>query len=111
MLKSTEQRFSSRVNIHIVQCDSQVQSVTKITNETEMKELLDHFESTFRARISGPCSNSGRAVEQKEFKNLKGMIYFTTRRGLPQKKPAINGFRVPQRDYRDSGALWASRRY
>ncbi len=42
MLKSTD-TFSSRVNIHIVQCDSQVQSVTKITNETEMKALLDGF--------------------------------------------------------------------
>jgi predicted metal-dependent peptidase len=111
MLKSTD-TFSSRVNIHIVQCDSQVQSVTKITNETEMKELLDHFEiHGFGGTDFRPVFEYVDAlVEQKEFKNLKGMIYFTDGDGVfPQKKPAYKtAFVFLNDDYRDIRVpIWA----
>jgi predicted metal-dependent peptidase len=111
MLKSTD-TFASRVNIHIVQCDSEVQSVTKITNEAEMKELLDHFEiHGFGGTDFRPVFEYVDALaEQKEFKNLKGMIYFTDGDGVfPQKKPAYKtAFVFLNDDYRDVWVpIWA----
>lgn len=111
MLKSTD-TFASKVNIHIVQCDSQVQSVTKITNEAEMKALLTGF------KIHGLGGTDFRPVfdyvdaliGQKEFKNLKGMIYFTDGDGIyPQKKPPYKtAFVFLNDDYRDIRIpIWA----
>lgn len=78
ILKETES-FSSRVNIHIVQCDAQVQNDTKITNMDEMDEFLQHM------KLYGFGGTDFRPVfeyvdtliKNHEFDNLCGLIYFT----------------------------------
>lgn len=88
ILKETE-NFSSRVNIHIIQCDAQIQNDTKITNMDEM----DHFMQNLK--LYGFGGTDFRPVFQyvddlvakKEFENLCGLIYFTDGYGTYPTKP------------------------
>lgn len=90
ILKSSE-NFFRKVNIHILQCDSKVRRDTKITNDEEFErfmreEKLEGFGSTdFRPVFD----YVDKAVNNKEFENLKGLIYFTDGYGVfPTQKPS-----------------------
>lgn len=92
ILKSSE-NFFRKVNIHILQCDSEVRQDTKITNDEEFetflqKGQLEGFGSTdFRPVFT----YVDRAIEQGEFENLKGLIYFTDGFGVfPEHKPSYD---------------------
>ncbi len=92
ILKSSE-NFFRKVNIHIIQCDSEVRRDTKITNDDEFEAFmregkLEGFGSTdFRPVFS----YVDRAIESGEFENLKGLIYFTDGYGVfPEHKPPHN---------------------
>lgn len=92
ILKSSE-NFFRKVNIHIIQCDSEVQSDTKITCDDDfeafMKEgKLEGFGSTdFRPVFD----YVNKKIEEGEFENLKGLIYFTDGYGVfPEKMPAYD---------------------
>lgn len=86
----TSNSFFEKVNIHIIQCDSKIQSDIKITNPKDLDRIAEEF------TISGFGSTDFRPVfdyvdellEKKEFENLKGLIYFTDGRGIyPSKAP------------------------
>ena len=83
ILKGTE-NFFRKINVHIVQCDSEVQSDTKITGEEDfdafMREgKLKGFGSTdFRPVFE----YVDRLAADGEFENLKGLIYFTDGYGI-----------------------------
>lgn len=89
ILKGSE-NFFHKINVHIIQCDSEVQSDTKITCD-------DDFEAFMRyGKLSGFGSTDFRPVfqyldelkRQGEFENLKGLIYFTDGYGIyPEKMP------------------------
>ena len=89
LLMSTES-FFSKVNIHIVQCDAQVQEVVKITRREEFEHYLKHM--TIRG-LGGTdfrpvFAYVDQLVKQREFQHLKGMIYFTDGCGtFPERKP------------------------
>ena len=92
ILKSSE-NFFRKVNIHIIQCDSEVRRDTKITNDEEfeifMREgQLEGFGSTdFRPVFA----YVDKAIESGAFENLKGLIYFTDGYGVfPEHKPSHN---------------------
>lgn len=78
ILKSTES-FFSKVNIHIIQCDATIQEDAKITSQ----EDFDRYLQTMKLRGFGGTdfrpvfSYVDKLIEQKEFQNLKGLIYFT----------------------------------
>lgn len=89
ILKSTES-FFSKINLHIIQCDADIQEDKKITCQEEFDEYLKTM------KIRGLGGTDFRPVfeyvEQlrhgKEFTNLKGLIYFTDGFGeYPAKKP------------------------
>lgn len=89
ILKSSE-NFFRKVNIHIIQCDSEVRRDTKITNDDEFEAFmregqLEGFGSTdFRPVFA----YVNQAIENGEFENLKGLIYFTDGYGVfPEHKP------------------------
>lgn len=89
ILKSSE-NFFRKVNIHIIQCDSQVRRDTKITSDEDFEAFmregqLEGFGSTdFRPVFT----YVNKAIENGEFENLKGLIYFTDGYGVfPEKKP------------------------
>lgn len=92
ILKSSE-NFFRKVNIHIIQCDSEVRCDTKITNDDEFEAFmrngqLEGFGSTdFRPVFA----YVDQAIENGEFENLKGLIYFTDGYGVfPERKPPHN---------------------
>ena len=89
ILKSTES-FFSKINVHIIQCDADIQEDKKITCQEDFDEYLRTMQ------IRGLGGTDFRPVfeyveelrKNKEFTNLKGLIYFTDGYGaFPAKKP------------------------
>ncbi|MBR3630792.1 MAG: metallopeptidase [Oscillospiraceae bacterium] len=90
ILKAQES-FFSRINIHIIQCDAEVQEDAKITSQEEFDEYLKSMKlrglggTDFRPVFS----YVDELIRRKEFRNLKGMIYFTDGFGrFPSVPPA-----------------------
>ena len=92
ILKSTES-FFSKMNLHIIQCDTAIQEHVKITTQEEFDRYLDTM------TLKGFGGNNevelfryvDELVKNKEFTNLKGMIYLTDGYGIfPNKKPDYN---------------------
>ena len=89
VLKNTES-FFSKINLHIIQCDAEIQEHVRITNQDEFDAYLKSM------TIKGLGGTDFRPVfdfvdelvENKEFQNLKGLIYFTDGYGtFPAKMP------------------------
>lgn len=89
ILKSSE-NFFHEINVHIIQCDSQIQSDTVIKREEDFEEYLEH------GKMNGFGATDFRPVfayveelrQKKEFENLKGLIYFTDGYGIyPERMP------------------------
>ena len=89
ILKSTES-FFSKINLHIIQCDADIQEDKKITCQEDFDEYLETMQ------IHGLGGTDFRPVfeyveqlrKNKEFANLKGLIYFTDGYGeFPARKP------------------------
>lgn len=89
ILKGGENFFHT-FNIHIIQCDHQVQSDTKLTCEEDMKAFFREGKLTgFGATDFRPAfAYVEKLQERKEFENLKGLIYFTDGYGIyPERMP------------------------
>lgn len=97
--------FFRKINVHIIQCDADVQTDRKITSAEELDALMEEFE----VRGSGGTDFRpvfryvDRLVEQKAFQNLKGLIYFTDGYGVfPRRPPAYDtAFVFYHEDYTD----------
>ena len=89
ILKSTES-FFAKINLHIIQCDAEIQKDVKITSQEE----FDNYLSTMILHGFGGTDFRPvfryveKLIEQREFTNLKGLIYFTDGFGVfPERKP------------------------
>ena len=89
ILKSTESYFS-KVNIHIVQCDSKVQEHVRITCQEDFDNYLDEMQilglggTNFRPVFD----LTDELIARGELTNLRGLIYFTDGFGVfPSRKP------------------------
>lgn len=89
ILKGRE-NFFHKINVHIIQCDNQVQSDSKITNDDDFEIFVKY------GKLNGFGATDFRPVfdyveklkEQGEFENLKGLIYFTDGYGIyPERMP------------------------
>lgn len=89
ILKSAES-FFTKINLHIIQCDADIQEDRKITCQEDFDEYLKTMQ------IRGLGGTDFRPVfeyveqlrKNREFTNLKGFIYFTDGYGaFPAKKP------------------------
>lgn len=89
ILKGTE-NFFHQINVHIIQCDAEIRSDTKITSEADFENFVA------KGRLNGFGATDFRPVfayvdelqEQGEFENLKGLIYFTDGYGIfPEHMP------------------------
>jgi predicted metal-dependent peptidase len=85
--------FFKKTNIHIIQCDDQVQQDQKITSREEMQEYMEHFAiigqggTDFRPAFEYVNQMLGR----NEFHKLRGLIYFTDGEGIfPVKQPVYD---------------------
>ncbi len=92
ILKQSE-NFFSKVNVHIIQCDMEIQMDTKITCEEDFDAFLAS------GKLRGFGSTDFRPVfeyvdgqiAKGEFENLKGLIYFTDGYGIyPPAMPAYD---------------------
>lgn len=89
ILKSTES-FCNRINLHIIQCDEDIQEAVKITNQEEFDQYLQNMTikglggTDFRPVFS----YVDKLIHENEFTNLKGLLYFTDGCGtFPEKMP------------------------
>ena len=89
ILKSTE-NFFTRINLHIIQCDAQIQEDVKITNQVEFDHYIENMKllglggTDFRPVFT----YVDQLIKDKEFTHLKGLIYFTDGWGeFPKKNP------------------------
>ncbi len=89
IMKQTDS-FFSKINVHIIQCDAEIQEHVRITSQEEFDRYLKTME------IHGLGGTDFRPVfrmvdtlcSQGEFANLKGLIYFTDGYGdFPERKP------------------------
>lgn len=89
IIKSTES-FFSKINIHIIQCDADIQQDVKITSQEEFDDYIK------KMKLHGFGGTDFRPVfryvddliKHHEFTNLKGLIYFTDGWGdFPSKMP------------------------
>lgn len=85
-----QENFFSKINVHIIQCDSEVRQDTKITNREEFDAFME------QGKLTGFGSTDFRPVfsyieklqGEQEFDDLKGMIYFTDGYGIyPEQMP------------------------
>jgi len=88
-----EESFFTKINIHIIQCDTNIQEDAKITSQKDFDEYLKTMKlHGFGGTDFRPVFNYvDRLIEAKEFTNLKGLIYFTDGFGdFPERQPAYN---------------------
>ena len=85
-----QESFSSRINLHIIQCDAEIQEDRKITAPEE----IDEYIKTMRLRGFGGTDFRpvfeyvDKLCREKEFAHLGGLIYFTDGYGtFPEKQP------------------------
>ncbi len=102
---SESNSFFTQVNIHIIQCDEEVHSDVKIKDMNDLKDYMQHLKlygeggTDFRPAFS----YVDELIKNKEFTQLKGVIYFTDGRGIyPEKRPPYDvAFVFMQEDYED----------
>ena len=89
ILKSTES-FFSKINLHIIQCDADIQEDVKITNQEE----FDHYLQNMTIKGLGGTDfrpvfeRVNNMVQEGEFAHLRGLIYFTDGYGVfPEQMP------------------------
>lgn len=109
---SENDSFFRKVNIHIIQCDDQIQTDQKITCEEELIEYMDNLElrgeggTDFR-----PAFEYVEELRKKHaFSQLKGLLYFTDGQGIyPAKMPSYEvAFVFLKEDYEDANVpVWA----
>ncbi len=84
------ENFFNKINVHIIQCDNEVQSDTKITCREEFDKFITN------GKLKGFGSTDFRPVfeyvdklqSDGEFDKLKGLIYFTDGYGIyPERMP------------------------
>ncbi len=89
ILKDSE-NFFHKVNVHIIQCDNEVQSDTKVTCDEDFENFMKYGKLTgFGATDFRPVFTYLDELKAKgEFENLKGLIYFTDGYGIyPERMP------------------------
>lgn len=102
-----EDSYFSRVNIHIIQCDAEIQEDVVIHNRVEFEAYV----KTMTVRGLGGTDFRpvfryvNQLIEEKRLRNLKGLIYFTDGYGtFPEHKPQYttaflfvkDGYEIPE---------------
>ena len=85
-----EDSFFSKINLHIIQCDAEIQSDTKITTAADMERCIASIQlKGFGGTDFRPVFEYVEKLRaEKELTDIKGLIYFTDGFGtFPAKKP------------------------
>lgn len=87
------ENFFSKINLHLIQCDSKVQEDKKITNREQLEEYIKTIEikGLGRTDFRPAFAFVQQLCDVGEFKNLKGILYFTDGEGIyPEKQPEFD---------------------
>ena len=85
------ENFFQSFNIHVLQCDTEIQSAVKLTR---LEDFTGYLKTTKLQGFGGTDFRPvfryvDQMIASKEFTNLKGLIYFTDGYGIfPVQKPA-----------------------
>ena len=104
--------FSESMNVHVIQCDSDITSDVIITDRNMIKDIAENLQvKGFGATDFRPVfAYVGDMLARWEFKNLKGLIYFTDGYGIyPENPPGYDCMFVFDRedDFRPPVPAWA----
>jgi predicted metal-dependent peptidase len=95
--------FFQQFCLHIIQCDCEIQEDVLITSEEEMEFFIKHLViKGYGGTDFCPVFTYIHELQKKgEFKNLKGLIYFTDGYGIfPKSKPDYDvAFVVPEGEF------------
>ncbi|MGI6211409.1 MAG: VWA-like domain-containing protein [Anaerovoracaceae bacterium] len=109
-----QESFASRFNLYIIQCDSVIEDVVRITCRSDIQRYIANM------KIHGLGGTDFRPVfeyvdeliYQGKFQDLKGIIYFTDGHGtFPEKAPSYEAAFVFIRQYYDDPPVppWAEK--
>ena len=93
--------FTERVEIYLIQCDAEVQSVERLTSLDQLHELIPRLKLRgFGGTDFRPVfAYVDRLLEEKKLMNLNGLLYFTDGVGTyPEKSPAYKTAFIFNRD-------------
>lgn len=85
-----QENFFTKINVHIIQCDADIQSDDVIHSKEEFEKFMSSIQlKGFGGTDFRPVFNYvDELIAKGEFSNLKGLIYFTDGYGtFPDKKP------------------------
>ena len=85
-----QENFFTKINLHIIQCDAQIQEDAHITCQRDFEDYLAHMElHGFGGTDFRPVFQYvDQLIRDGAFTNLRGMIYFTDGVGIfPERKP------------------------
>lgn len=84
-----ENLFFRRFNLHILQCDAKVRRDDKITDIAEFERYIANLEIVGGGGTDfcPAFEHIDRLIEKGEFRNLKGILYFTDGRGIYPSSP------------------------
>ena len=89
LLKGSES-FFRHINLRILQCDDQLRSDKRITNERDLRDYMEHFELIGQSATDfrPVFEHVDQLVAEGAFHHLRGIIYFTDGLGIyPKKRP------------------------
>lgn len=109
-----KENFFSRMRLHFIQCDSMVQEYRVFRSLEEWEDAMTDF------KVLGQGNTDfcpvfellDRLIEEKEIRNLRGLLYFSDGDGIfPRKAPAYDTAFVFLNDQTEKHALpdWAIR--
>ncbi|MDE6087142.1 MAG: metallopeptidase, partial [Oscillospiraceae bacterium] len=109
-----QESFVSKINLHIIQCDAEIQEDFKITSQEEFDDYIRNMcLKGFGGTDFRPVfDHVNDLIRKKEFQNLKGMLYFTDGCGTyPKHEPDYQTAFVFLDDHYHSPAVpsWAIR--
>lgn len=87
---SRRENFFTKVNIHIILCDTDIKNDYKISNIEDLKNVLDKIvlEGFGGTDFRPVFDHIDKLKKEGEYKNLKGLVYFTDGLGdYPKKIP------------------------
>lgn len=88
-LLDTKDDFSAFTNLYIIECDDRIQEVIKINNKDDFNSFIKNLElKGFGETDFRPVFEYvNNLIDNKEIKNLKGLLYFTDGKGIFPRVP------------------------
>lgn len=89
----TSENFFEKINLHIIQCDNEVQQDIVIHSVSDMDKFLNEFEvKGFGGTDFRPAFHYVDSLMRSgQLKRMKGILYFTDGYGIyPERKPAYD---------------------